>query len=71
MTGAYLFSKRKGKRVPLEVEFLTDEERNETFKDRKPEELISWINMLCKNIVDVDEFLKSEGYERKENPDGK
>ena len=69
MTGAYLFAKRKGRRVPIEVEFLTNEERKESFKDRTAEELLGWIDMLCDKIVETDEFLTSEGYERKENLD--
>lgn len=62
-SGAYLFGKDKhGKRQPIEVEHLTDEERHKQFIARPQEELIGWINMLCKTIVKHEEFLASEGY---------
>lgn len=53
MTAAYLRAKRDGKWQPLEVEYLTDEERLALFKDRSPEELIRWMNLLCKYVAEA------------------
>lgn len=53
MTGAYLRVKRDGKWQAVEVEHLTASERQEAFKDRSPEELIRWIEMLCTVIREI------------------
>ena len=59
MTGAYLFGKNKdGKTVPIEIEFLTKEERTKSMIGRSEDELIDWIHLLCKELKRVDEFLK-------------
>ena len=63
MTGAYLFGlNAEGKREPMEVEHLTDNERHDTFIGREPEELVQWINTLSRAIVSLEYFLASEGY---------
>ena len=58
MTGAYLRVKRNDKWETVEVEHLTDEEREELFIDRTPEELIRWLNLLCKELSNIDNDLK-------------
>jgi hypothetical protein len=50
MTGAFLRVKRGDKYLPVEVEFLTDEELDAAFLDRTPEALVSWIKMLCGHL---------------------
>ena len=59
MTGAYLRVKRGNKFENIEVEFLSDEERKFIFSDRKPDELISWMNLLSKKLEELDPLLKS------------
>ncbi len=51
MTGAYLRVERNGKWENIEVEHLTKEERLTLFKDRSPEELVRWMDMLCEFIT--------------------
>jgi hypothetical protein len=58
MTGAYLMAERDGERQPVEVEFLTDEEIDEKFLTRSPEELVSWVKLLCKALRNIDPLLK-------------
>ena len=63
MTGAYLFGKNKeGKKIPIEVEYLTTKERENIFKDKDNKELIAWIELLSNSLKDVSQFLKDEGY---------
>ena len=47
MTGAYLRVKREGVWQNVEIEYLTDEERNELFKESDSEELLKWLNFMC------------------------
>ena len=47
MTGAYLRIQREDKWQNVEIEYLTDEERNELFKDSNSEELLKWLNFMC------------------------
>ncbi len=47
MTGAYLRIKRKGKCQNVEIEYLTDEEREELFKEANTEEVLKWLNFMC------------------------
>ena len=49
---------RDGENKPTEVEHLTDEERKEKFATRSNEELIAWINLLCKTISKIDPLLQ-------------
>jgi hypothetical protein len=58
MTGAYLMAERDGERQPVEVEFLTDEEIDEKFLSRTPEELVAWVKLLCKALRNIDPLLK-------------
>ena len=51
MTGAYIRVQRNGTYENVEVEYLTDSEREETFTYRTPEELINWLNLVCKELT--------------------
>lgn len=55
MTGAYLMAERDGKRVPVEIEHLTDEERLTKFAKMTPEEITGWVNFLCRFIRQCEE----------------
>lgn len=64
MTGAFLRVKRGEEYLPIEVEFLTDEELDAAFLTRTPEALVSWIKMLCghlRNIAPLLEELERDG----------
>ena len=47
MTGAYLRVKRGNKWQNVEIEYLTDEEREELFKEAPTEEVLKWLNFMC------------------------
>lgn len=47
MTGAYLRIQREGKWQNVEIEYLTDGERLELFKEADREELLRWLNFMC------------------------
>ena len=55
MTGAYLRVQRDGKWRTLEVEHLTNKEREERFTD--PREAVNWINMLCIQVCENEALL--------------
>lgn len=48
MTGAYLRVERDGKWKTVEVEFLTDEERETLLKDDP--RLINWLHLVCNTL---------------------
>ena len=52
---AYLRVRREGKLENIEVEYLTDSERQEILKNDT--RLISWINLLCNELVKIEELL--------------
>jgi hypothetical protein len=54
MTGAYLFTIRNEKRVPVEVEHLTDEERDARFRTEDPENILAFFNLVCKTLAEID-----------------
>lgn len=56
-TGAYLRVQREGKWEAIEVENLTDEERNLLFLSRSPEELVRWLNMVCAQVAACDRLI--------------
>jgi hypothetical protein len=56
MTGAYLRVKRDGKWQNLEVEHLTDEEREELLKNDP--RLIQWLNLACHKLVETETILR-------------
>lgn len=55
MTGGYVRIKRDGKYQSIEIEHLTDSEREEFFKDRDKEEILRWLNMLCLGVKNIEE----------------
>lgn len=57
MTGAYLRAKRGDKWENIEVEHLTPEELQEKFLQRSPEELVNWMDMLCRKIREIEPLL--------------
>lgn len=57
MTGAYLRVKRDGKWEAIEVEHLTDEEREDALAMREPKALLPWINMLCRVVAETERQL--------------
>lgn len=57
MTGAYLRVKRGDKWENIEVEHLTDDEIREKFATREPQELISWMLMLCAKVREIEPLL--------------
>lgn len=58
MTGAYMRIERDGKWDNIEVEYLTDEEREACFLERDPVELVRWINMLCGTVCCAEQDLQ-------------
>ena len=62
MTGAYFMAVRDGKRTPVEIEHLTDDEREA--KLANDPRLMQWVHLLCHEIVKVETLFKqleSEG----------
>jgi hypothetical protein len=55
MTGAYLRVQRDGKWMSLEVEHLTNEEREE--KLTSDHRLIQWLNLACRKLVECESLL--------------
>ena len=47
MTNAYVRIQREDKWQNVEIEYLTDEERAELFKDASNEEVLKWLNFMC------------------------
>ena len=47
MTGAYLRIQREGKWQNVEIEYLSDAERAELFKEAGTEEVVKWLNFMC------------------------
>jgi len=56
MTGAYLRVKRNDKWENIEVEYLTDEERETILKD--DDRLINWLHLVCNKLSQLDPLLK-------------
>ena len=68
MTGAYLRVRREGKWQNVEIEYLSDKEREELFKEADREELLRWLNFMCNQYEELVILLitKMEGEERNE-----
>ena len=68
MTGAYVRIKRKGKWQNVEIEYLSDKEREELFKEVDREELLRWLNFMCNQYEELVILLinKMEGEEKNE-----
>ena len=58
MTGAYLRIKRDTHYKAIEVEYLTDAEREELFQYDSPEVLIRWINLLCNTLKGYENYIE-------------
>ena len=56
MTGGYLRVKRNDKWENVEVEHLTDEERETILKD--DDRLMNWLHMVCNKLSEAEKFLK-------------
>jgi len=56
MTGAYLRVKRNDKWENIEVEYLTNEERESILKD--DDRLMQWLHLVCNKLTSVDTLLK-------------
>ena len=52
-TGAYFFAVRNGKRKPVELEYLTVEERKEKLGKASNEFLLNTIELCCKVIAEL------------------
>jgi len=66
MTGAFLRVKRDNKWLNIEVEHLTDDEREEILKNDT--RLLQWLNCVCKKLVELENLFDSlveEGILRK------
>jgi len=62
MTGAYLRVKRDDKYEAIEVEHLSDKEREKQFTVRTPEEMMRWFHLVCNKLAEVENeyFTKIE-----------
>ena len=67
MTGTYLRIKRDDKWQNLEIEYLTDSEREEFMKDDS--RLLYWLNMVCNTLVAVEDIIKKANYRLSLLPD--
>jgi len=56
MTGAYLRVKREGKWENIEIEHLTDEEREFILKDDN--RLMQWLHIICNALVKAEDLFK-------------
>lgn len=54
-------AERDGERQPVEVEHLTDEERKEKLGDRDTEEILRWLDLVCKTLADVENKYFEKG----------
>ena len=59
MTGAYLRVKRNGKWENIEVEHLTDQERETILKD--DDRLMQWLHIVCHKLSEIQTELEEEG----------
>lgn len=57
MTGAYLRVRRYGKWKSVEVEHLTDDEREMIFSQKEPEEVLNWLHMTCRKLRENEQLL--------------
>lgn len=58
MTGAYLRVKRDNRWESIEVEHLTDAEREELLKDDS--RLLGWLHIVCNKLAEIE----NEHFER-------
>ena len=55
MTGAFLRIKRNDKYEAVEIEHLTDKEREETLKN--DDRLMQWLNIVCNKLAEIEPLL--------------
>ena len=55
MTGAYLRVQRNGKWQSIEVEHLTDQEREIVLKDDA--RLMKWLHVVCNKLAETEELF--------------
>lgn len=55
MTGAYLRVKRNGEYVPIEVEHLTDSEREQILAN--DDRIIQWLHLTCHKLAEAQRLL--------------
>jgi hypothetical protein len=60
MTGAYLRVKRAGKWENIEVEHLTNEERIARFKTAPIDEVLGWLNAMCKTLAYISDSMEAQ-----------
>ena len=65
MTNAYVRVQKGGKYQNVEIEYLTDGERLELFKEADTEEVLKWLNFMCNQyehlvLAVINEFEKEE-----------
>lgn len=68
MTGAYLRILREKVWQNVEIEYLTDGERNELFKESSTEDVLKWLNFMCSEYqhLVLAVINKMEGEEKNE-----
>ena len=59
MTGAYLRVNRNGKWENIEVEHLTDKEREELFTLKDKGEMLAWLNMVCLHLASIENQMEA------------
>ena len=55
MTGAFLRIKKNDKYEAIEIEHLTDKEREETLKN--DDRLMQWLNIVCNKLAEIEPLL--------------
>lgn len=48
--------------ITLDIEYFTEDERNDYFLDKPQEEILEAMNTLCVKLVYIEKFLEAEGY---------
>lgn len=60
MTGAYLRIERDGKWEAIEVERLTPDERRTALARREMEEVMRWMDLVCRVLADLEAIIIRE-----------
>jgi len=60
MTGAYLRVERNGVWESVEVEHLTDKEREIALLGRGDINLLPWLNLVCLSLKKAEQYIKKE-----------
>ena len=68
MTNAYVRIQREDRWQNVEIEYLTDAERNELFKESSTEDVLKWLNFMCSEYqhLVLAVINKMEGEEKNE-----